>query len=150
LSSTLIFAWKMAGHYLYGATGFFKYFFELPFHYNFVGAYLAAVGLFAAFARCKIKEGRVADAIRWAAPLVLGVYLLHMNIDIRDNWYPWTQLLFGGLQNLGFIGIILDLAVTVLLVFLIGLAVDSLRRAIFDVIEKKLVDEYYAKKGGKV
>ncbi|MDR0219830.1 MAG: acyltransferase [Lachnospiraceae bacterium] len=149
-SAAMIFAGKMAGYYFYGTGGLSKYFFEIPFHYNFLFAYLAAVGLFVAFAQYIIKEGRAAAAIRWVAPLVLGVYLLHMNIDIRDSWYSWTQHLFGGLWSLGFVGMVGDLLVTVLLVFLAGIAVDSLRRAIFVVVEKKLVDEYYAGKGGKV
>jgi hypothetical protein len=149
-SAALIFACKMAGYYFYGTSGLSKYFYEIPFQYNFLFAYLAAVGLFAAFAQCIIKEGRAATVIRWVAPLVLGVYLLTMNVDVRDNWYSWTQHLFGGLWSLGFAGMVGDLLVTVLLVFLAGILVDSFRRAIFVVVEKKLVDEYYAGKGGKV
>ena len=37
------------------------YYASVPFHYNALFAYLAAVGLFGAFAVLKVKEGRFAD-----------------------------------------------------------------------------------------
>jgi surface polysaccharide O-acyltransferase-like enzyme len=148
-AAILVFLWKIASYYIYRETDLLKRFFEIPYDSNFILDYLMAIGLFAAFARCEIKEGRAASFIRWAAPLVLGVYLLHVHADIWHNWYYWTQLLFGRLWNFGFIGMIINMVVTVLFVFMIGIAVDALRRAIFDAVEKKLLGKGSADKGEK-
>ena len=40
------------------------YYASVPFHYNALFAYLAAVGLFGAFAVLKVEEGRFADMVR--------------------------------------------------------------------------------------
>jgi surface polysaccharide O-acyltransferase-like enzyme len=143
VSATLIFSLKIGSYFIYGRTGFLKYFYDIPFHYNFILVYLAAIGLFYVFSKWEIKEGRPAAVIRWMAPLCLGVYLLHMHIDISNKWYSFTGLLFGGLREWGFIGMILGLTLTVLFIFLAGIIIDFIRYRIFAAIEKNIIDEYY-------
>ena len=132
-----VFGLKLGIYQLNAQSGLLKYYYDVPFHYNFILVYLAAIGLFMAFMQLKIKEGRLAKGIRQVAPLSLGVYLLHMHIDIRDMWYTWTRPLFGGLDGLGVFGLFLDLAATVLLIYCAGIGVDALRRIIFKVVSRK-------------
>ncbi|MDR2888779.1 MAG: acyltransferase [Lachnospiraceae bacterium] len=125
-------------HYLYVTKGWFDYFFRVPFHYNFILTALGAVGLFGAFAKIKIPEGRWASLFRFLGPLSLGVYLLHMHIDLRFRWYQWTQLLFGGNflgEERGLLGLILNMILTVLLVYTIGILVEYGRCKIFGLFE---------------
>ena len=129
-----VFGLKIAIYQLNAQSGLLKYYYDVPFHYNFILVYLAAIGLFMAFMHLRIKEGRLAQGIRRIAPLSLGVYLLHMHIDIRDMWYTWTRPLFGGLDGLGVFGPILDMAATVLFIYCAGIAVDAIRRVIFKVV----------------
>ncbi len=56
--------------------------------YNHVLPYLAAIGLFGAFARLRI-QGRAAGIVNRVAPYTLGVYLLHENIGLRYSWQKW-------------------------------------------------------------
>jgi len=138
----LIFTLKILSYYLYAKTGYFKYFYDVPFHYNFILVFFAAIGLLYSFIDIKIEEGLITNLIRKMAPLCLGIYLLHMNIDIRDNWYPWTENLFGSLHELGFFGTVLNMIVTVLFVFFVGLIIDFIRSLISNGVEKNLVEQY--------
>ncbi|MCL2052208.1 MAG: acyltransferase family protein [Lachnospiraceae bacterium] len=149
VSVVLIFTLKIGSYFLYAKTGLFKYFFDVPFHYNFILVYCAAIGLFYAFIGIEIKEGRVSKLIRGIAPLCLGVYLLHMNIDLRDNWYPWTKILFGRLLEMGFIGLVLNMLVTVLVVFSAGILVDFIRSLIFSGVDKSMIEQYETAKAIK-
>lgn len=142
LSVILIFILKIVSHFLYQKTGYFKYYYDIPFHYNFILVYLGAIGLFCFFMKVKIKEGRVSTFIRGIAPLCLGVYLLHMHVDIRENWYQWTKMLFGNLHRMGFFGMILNMMITVIFVFTVGILVDFTRSMIFKVVERNLIDQY--------
>jgi len=148
-SAILIFVLKMGSYILYPKTGLFKYFYDIPFHYNFILVYLAAIGLFYSFMKIEIKEGWLAKMIRGVAPLCLGVYLLHMNIDIRDNWYPWTEILFGRLFELGYFGMVLNMFVTVLFVFSAGIVIDFIRNLIFSRVDKSLIEQYETAKAIK-
>lgn len=149
LSAMLILTVKFASQGLYMKLGLFKYFYEVPFHYNFIFVYLAAIGLFFFFMNINIKESWLAALIRGAAQTCLGVYLLHMNIDIRDNWYLWTEKLFGGLHEWGFWGMILKMAATVLFVFIACMIIDFIRSLIFARVEKSLIEQYETTKSIK-
>ncbi|MCL2253474.1 MAG: acyltransferase family protein [Lachnospiraceae bacterium] len=145
ISVALIYLLKMGSYILYTKTGLLKYFYDVPFHYNFILVYLAAIGLFYAFMGIKIKEGRFAAMLRGIAPLCLGVYLLHMHIDISGKWYGWMGFLFDSLLKAGYIGMILKMLVSVLFIFVICIIIDFVRYRIFTVIEKNLIDQYYAR-----
>jgi len=149
ICASLIFFLKILSHYLYAKTGYFKYFYDIPFHYNFILVFLAAIGLFYSFINIKIEDGIIADLIRKMAPLCLGIYLLHMNIDIRDNWYPWTENLFGNLHELGIFGTFLNMIVTVLFVFIVGIIIDFVRSHISNSVERNLIEQYEMSKALK-
>ncbi len=118
-----IFALTLGIHYLYDSTGLLAYYFTVPFHYNFILCLSGAVGLFYGFSKIQIRDGKAASFIRTMGACCLGVYLLHMHVDIRDHWYQWTKLLFGN----------------ILLVFIAGMVVDYIRSKIFMAVEKGLV-----------
>ncbi|MFR6591042.1 MAG: acyltransferase, partial [Gallintestinimicrobium sp.] len=75
------------------------YYASVPFHYNALFAYLAAVGLFGAFAVLKVEEGRFADMVRFWSPAVFGVYLIHQQTDIAPRWFAWVNALTGRLGD---------------------------------------------------
>jgi surface polysaccharide O-acyltransferase-like enzyme len=153
VSVSLIFFLKGASYLIHARTGVLEYFYHVPFHYNFILVYFAAIGLFYVFKEWaekapvpEIKAGRAAAVIRWMAPFCLGVYLVHMHVDVRDNWYSWTGFLFGGLLELGFFGRIIHLVLTVLFIFLAGIFIDFIRHRIFRGIEENIIDEYNLKR----
>jgi hypothetical protein len=145
-SCIMIFVMKIGIYYIHAATGLLKYYYYVPFDINFILIFTAAIGLFCAFEKLEIKEDRASVVIRNVSPLVLGVYLLHINIDIKNNWYPWLQHLFGGLLEWGLPGRIVNLIVVVSVVFLVGILVDFIRNCIFNAVERRLIDELYAAK----
>lgn len=71
-------------------TGSFGLILKVSLEYNHVFVLLASVGLFGLFLHHGAK-GPVGRAAAWAAPYVLGVYLLHENLGLRYGW----QSLFG-------------------------------------------------------
>lgn len=70
----------------------FSYYADMPFTYNHLLCLLGAVGLFAAFRKLRIREGRAADIIRRVAPYTFGVYLLHEHLLIRYEWMNWLRV----------------------------------------------------------
>ncbi len=138
-SAAGVFLLTLGMHYLHETAGLFAYYFTVPFHYNFILCLLGAVGLFYGFSKIRIKEGKGASIIRKMGPLSLGVYLLHMHVDIRYHWYHWTNSLLGNLSEMGLPGLFLNIIATVLLVFLSGMVVDYIRSKIFEFAEKGLL-----------
>ena len=149
ISVVLIFALRFFSQYFYTRTGYFKYFYDVPFHYNFILVFTAAIGLFYAFKGIEFKDGWFTSVIRAIAPLCLGVYLIHMHIDVRDNWYPWTQTLFGSLHEMGFFGTILNMKVTVYFVFILCIAIDFVRSLFFAGAERNIIEQYETSKALK-
>ena len=72
-----------------------------------------------------------------------------MNVDIRDNWYPWTEKLFSRFLEWGYIGLILNMLVTVIFVFMVCIILDFVRSLIFNGIEKNLIEQYETTKAIK-
>lgn len=134
-SCLLIFLLVLGIHSVYQSSGHLAYYFKLLYHYNFIFCYLGGVGLFCGFSGITIKEGKAAALFRRVGPLCLGVYLLHMQTDIMERGFLWTHALFGKLDQGGLPGLILYTAVTVIFIFLAGIAVDGLRSRIFALAE---------------
>ena len=122
------------------------YYASVPFHYNALFAYLAAVGLFGAFAVLKVKEGRFADMVRFWSPAVFGVYLIHQQTDIAQRWFAWVNALTGRLGDFwnivpGETGVtagrmLLVLLVQSVIVFVVCIGIERLRLCVFDRIGK--------------
>lgn len=106
------------------------YYMDMPTTYNHLLCLLGAVGLFMVFKEVRIPEGRAAALIRWAAPYTFGVYLLHEHLLVR---YEWMRLL--GVDAVrGSWLFVPHMAVSVILVYGVGTAVDFVRQKIFSFI----------------
>ncbi|MCM1089430.1 MAG: acyltransferase [Butyrivibrio sp.] len=95
---------------------------KISTEYNHLSVLLASVGLFGWFLHGK-GEGRLGRAAAWAAPYVLGVYLLHENMGMRYGW----QGLFGagGIGNVP--QLLLGTLAAVLCVFATGVIIELAR-----------------------
>lgn len=116
---------------IYLKTGMLDDFMIATYHYNHILNLFTAISIFYAFSHCKIPEGKIADWIIKIGPYTFGVYLLHEQLEMRNLWPKWfgadlgeTSILFL-LRSFG----------SVLVVFVIGIAVDMLRKRLFDWIE---------------
>ena len=71
--------------------------------------------------------------IAWAAPLVLGVYLIHEHPFFR--WIVWRDLLHINRkpEAMWFFPLAM---VSIVTVFLIGLSIEAIRQAVFSWIER--------------
>ncbi len=124
--------------FIHTETGWFSYYFEALFHYNFVLCFIGAVGLFYGFSKIRIREGKAADLIRLIGPLSFGVYLLQMHVDIRDRWMSWAGSLGSGIDKTSPAGLLIDMILMVLLVYVAGISVDYIRSRFFGLAEKLL------------
>lgn len=109
----------------------FRYYFTVPYHYNYIFCLTAAIGLFYGFSKLRIKEGKGAEAIRRIGGLCFGVYLLHEHIDLRHSWYGWIRALINPSRKEG-IGVFLgELVCCVVILFAAGIFVDYIRSRLF-------------------
>lgn len=138
LCSMLIFGMVCVSFYLNTKMGILGYFFTVPFHYNFVLCLIGAIALFYAFGNLKIPKGKCADIICRLSPYTFGVYLFHEHIDIRNEWTEWTYEMLGGIADMGTIGFIIQLFVSVVLVYMAGIFIDWIRKIIFNFTGKRM------------
>jgi surface polysaccharide O-acyltransferase-like enzyme len=136
LCTALIFGLKVGSHFIHSKTGQLKFFYDVPFHYNFILVFAAAVALFYVFKEHDFKINISSAIINRVAPLCLGVYLIHMHYDIRDNWFSWSRIWPLSWRQGGVFGFALDMVLTVILVFVICIAIDYIRLLLFTTVEK--------------
>lgn len=105
----------------------FSYYMDMPTTYNHILCLLGSIGLFMAFKDMKPWEGRAAKMIRGLAPYTFGVYLLHEHVLIRYQWMKWLQVdsVWGSWM------FIPHMMGSVLIVYVVGTAVDFVRAWIF-------------------
>ncbi len=115
-------------------TGAFQYYVSVPFHYNFILALTGALGLFGFFARLRVPGGVLSRLIRLISPAMLGVYLIHEQMDIYSRWALW---IVGEVsEHTG--GYLIQMAESVLLVFAFCVCVDLLRGRLFAAAERRI------------
>ncbi len=131
----VIYAVTLIAHAVNLRTGSFSYFVSVPIHLNYIFTLAASVALFRAFSYIDIKEGRAADLIRLLGPLTFGVYLIHCHVDVMPEWVSWFARLIGGLPENPVL-FFLWMAVVIAVMFIIGAAVDLLRKRLFAVADK--------------
>ncbi|MCM1344676.1 MAG: acyltransferase [Muribaculaceae bacterium] len=117
-----IFAGTMGLRGIYLKTGSFGLMLKMFLEYNHILPFLAAAGLFAVFAGCRIR-GRLAAFITRISPYTLGVYLLHENIGFRYSWPKW----FGAADVDSVPGLLFCTLTAVACVFCCGILIDILR-----------------------
>lgn len=106
----------------------FSYYAEMPYTYNHLLCLLGAVGLFMAFAKLHIREGRAAGIIRRIAPYTFGVYLLHEHLLIRYEWMNWLRV---DTVRESFL-FIPHMAWCICVIFSVGILVDFIRSRLFE------------------
>ena len=108
------------------------YYADMPYTYNHLLCLTGAVSLFYVFKNFSIREGRAADVIRLLAPCTFGVYLLHEHILVRYQWLEW---LYADQVKESFL-FVPHMIGCVLLVYVVGTAIDMVRVWVFGRIKK--------------
>ncbi|MBD5458330.1 MAG: acyltransferase [Lachnospiraceae bacterium] len=129
----------------------FAYYAEMPYTYNHLLCLFGAVGLFFAFKKMRLREGRAAGIIRRIAPYTFGVYLLHEHILVRYEWLNWLQV---DTVRESFL-FLPHMLWCICVVFLAGILVDFVRAYLFEkvnlllekesVIELGTIEKFYQK-----
>jgi len=115
-----------------------KYYASVPWHYNFLLCFTGAIGLFFVFINSRIKEGRMAEIIRWVAKYSLGVYLFHKHLDMDGLWYPFLKGIINPLQKDSVIMLFAELAVCLVVIYGIGVGIDYIRSVIYGFAAKHM------------
>lgn len=142
----LIFGGTFALRGIYLRTGGLERRIRMCMEYNHLLPFLAAMGLFFAFRRLRV-QGSLAKAVNRIAPYTLGVYLLHENLGLRYTWQKWlgagklaSIATGGGEDGFGAVcGLVLLTVVAVAVMFCCGVAVDIVRKLVFDGAHKILL-----------
>lgn len=134
-ASLLILGWSFGLRAIFLSTGHFERILENGFHYNHLFPYLAAVGLFLAFLRLKLRAGLLGRLAVWAGPYTLGVYLLHENLAVRYLWPQW----FGADKITSIFELLWRLAAAVAVVFTAGILLEWLRSLIMKGLHRLLL-----------
>ena len=88
-------------------------------------------GLFCLFLDSSI-QGKIGSVAVRIAPYTLGVYLLHENLGVRYAWQKWL-----GVEQIdGVLPLLLWMVLVVVVVFVLGILVDFVRKAICDGLHK--------------
>jgi len=134
-STFLMWGWSLILHRI-TLSGALLYYSGVPFHLNSFFCLTGAMGLFACFGFIRIPEGGAAKLIRSTAPLTLGVYLIHENIDIRDRWVTTLCKLYGPIPQNGMV--FLHMFACVATIYILSLFIDLIRTLLFDWIGIRL------------
>lgn len=141
-----IFAGTMGLRAAYLRTGSLGLMLKMLLEYNHVLPFMAAAGLFAAFAGLKL-QGRFASFVNRIAPCTLGVYLLHENLGFRYSWQKW----FGTSGVTSVPGLLISTLSAMIGVFCCGIMIDMLRSALMARLHRLFGRvEFYRKITGKI
>ena len=106
------------------------YMMDMPYCHNHFLVLTAAIGLFYAFQYIRIPEGAISTLICRVSPYTLGVYLLHENLAIKTQWQLWS-----GIESVrGSFALFPHMFLTVVAVFVAGVAIDFVRDCLFKLV----------------
>ncbi len=137
-SVLMIFVISVALHYYNLRTGRLNYYAGVPTDFNFIFTLTGSLGLFSCFRFIRMKEGLLADVARFVGPLTFGVYLLHMHLEIRDRWVGWMEKFIGKVPTESVLLFSWHFIRSILIVFLVGVFADFVRKMIFDFLGRVL------------
>ncbi|WP_026650858.1 acyltransferase [Butyrivibrio proteoclasticus] len=146
ISCGLIFLFSIFFHYVNLTRGGFIYYSEVPIHLNFIFTLTGSLGLFSFFRFYRMRENKVADVVRFVAPLTFGVYLLHMHLEIQGRWVTWIEHLIGRVPVDSVIGYFIHLMISIFIVFVAGIFVDFIRKTIFSYVGRVMYNTWLFKK----
>ncbi|MBO4457993.1 MAG: acyltransferase [Butyrivibrio sp.] len=140
ISCLMIAATSISFYYISVKLNKFNYYASVPFHYNYIFTLTGSLGLFSLFRFYRMKENVFADVVRVAGPLTLGVYLLHMHVEIKDEWLIWLEGIVGEVPLESVPMFALHMILCILMIFGAGIFVDWIRKMIFDFFGRVLHD----------
>ena len=118
--------------WFYNTTGHLGNFINYLYGYNSPTVVAASVGLFLFFRTLNLQAKGFGKVILFVAPLTFGIYLLHEHYLLRDLWVRfWKVEEF--FEKPYFIAHFIG---CVFAVFIIGAAVEWLRRLLFSLLDK--------------
>lgn len=117
----------------------FRYYFTVPFHYNYIFCLTGAIGLFYGFSRINIREGLAADVVRRLGSLCFGVYLLHEHIDLRQVWYGWITGVINPAGATGILFFLWELLGCTAILFAAGILVEWIRSSLSGILLNRVV-----------
>ena len=103
------------------------YMMDMFYCYNHILVLAASVALFYAFKYMQIQNKKTVSIICKISPYVFGVYLLHENLAVRNQWQFWLGI--ASVQ--GKMSLFVHMIIAVTLVFIVGIFVDFARSCIF-------------------
>lgn len=103
---------------------------DMVYCYNHILVFMASVAFFYVFYYIRIPQGRIARLICRISPYALGVYLLHENLALKDQWQAWA-----GIRKVKE-GVLVwpHMLLTVAAIFIAGVAVDFVRECCFQFV----------------
>lgn len=111
-------------------TGKLEYFMDMVYSYNHVLVVIASVSFFYMFVYMKNVEGKIISKL---GGYTFGVYLLHENLTIREQWYQWLGI--GRVMGCWYQ--FFHMIFCVIVVMMVGIFVDFIRRGIFGAVTYK-------------
>ncbi|MDE7334020.1 MAG: acyltransferase [Lachnospiraceae bacterium] len=117
----------------------FRYYFTVPFHYNYIFCLTGAIGLFYGFSRISIKEGKFADGVRRLGGLCFGVYLLHEHIDLRQIWYGWITGAINPAGGKGLLFFLWELLGCTAILFVSGILAEWIRSSLSGILWNRVI-----------
>lgn len=115
-----------------------KYYFSVPWHYNYLFCLTGAIGFFFLFMNITVKEGKIAEGIRRVAGCSFGVYLFHEQIDIRGICFSFLKSRINPMQQEGFFGMMAELLICVMVIYAAGLCIDFIRAGLTAFVVKQI------------
>lgn len=110
---------------------------NFAFNYNHIFCLFTAIAFFYTFLYINIPEGKISTVIRAISPYTLGVYLLHEHSLVRYEWVKW----FGVTEPESLVVFVVELVLTCLIVFVVGIGVDFVRAIVFRFVANLLRDK---------
>ncbi|MBR5116069.1 MAG: acyltransferase [Lachnospiraceae bacterium] len=121
--SILTFLIAYVSSFVVRGAGKLEYYMDMTYCYNYITVFIASIGLFVAFAETDMGERAVINRI---AGYTFGVYLLHDNIALRQQWQKWL----GIGPAMGQWWQIFHMLLCIVVVFAVGILIDGIRKAI--------------------
>ena len=134
VSACLIFAEKFAIDITVARTGHIKEMVQVCYHYNHIFVLLEAIGLFGCFINMKDNRKGLPRFAAKLSPYAFGVYLCHEALPFRFEWTKWLGVNEAYKGSVG--AFVLRLVIAIVVVYVVGTAVDFVRNAIVILIKK--------------
>ncbi len=131
-ATILIFGRTLLYGFVFRMTGRFEDQVQEAFHYNHFLNLFAAIAFFYIFYYLKVKNKTIQKMILSLSPYVLGVYLLHEQLQVRYLWTSWF-----GVEKMAESPLFIPHYIgTLLLLFLVGVIVEWFRQMVFNFVGK--------------